>query len=99
MYNQIVLVIGVSGPCRTNELVKMKMSGVAMLKKISVEILDSKIYTSRTFFITNLLGENFSKLHKSSKSHKNQQIVSSGQRRKGKKLTSRSQFNSQFSEK
>ncbi|KAJ8932252.1 hypothetical protein NQ314_014809 [Rhamnusium bicolor] len=48
----IVLVAGVSGASRTDELVKMKMSVIAMLEKKSVEISDSKIHTSRAFLIT-----------------------------------------------
>lgn len=45
--------VGVSGACRTDELVKMKMSDIAMLEeKISVEIPDSKTHTSRAFLIT-----------------------------------------------
>ncbi|KAJ8911856.1 hypothetical protein NQ315_012521 [Exocentrus adspersus] len=42
---KVALIIGVSGACRTDELVKMKMLDVAFFEeKISVEIPDSKTH-------------------------------------------------------
>ncbi|KAJ8914283.1 hypothetical protein NQ315_011017 [Exocentrus adspersus] len=50
---KVALIIGVSGACRTDELVKMKMLDVAFFEeKISVEIPDSKTHISRSFLIT-----------------------------------------------
>ncbi|KAJ8911849.1 hypothetical protein NQ315_012514, partial [Exocentrus adspersus] len=50
---KVALIIGVSGACRTDELVKMKMLDVPFFEeKISVEIPDSKTHISRLFLIT-----------------------------------------------
>lgn len=50
---QVALVVGVSGACRTDELLKMKISHVSPFEgKISIEIPETKTYTSRAFLIT-----------------------------------------------
>ncbi|KAK5641530.1 hypothetical protein RI129_010077 [Pyrocoelia pectoralis] len=51
---KVALIVGVSGACRSDELLKMKTTHINILEnKICIEIPDTKTYKSRSFMITN----------------------------------------------
>ena len=49
----MALVVGISGACRSDELMKMKIPDINFLKeKVSIDIPDTKTHKSRSFLIT-----------------------------------------------